>query len=103
MWPQCGASGDKPLNSRRRGRIGGAWTRAPHQPFFPHCTVRISAAKALTMAPREAYISSLGAPPLGAMARLEKPLTVYAVNHPAMSSGHVGCAGFGGFGTCRRR
>jgi len=26
-----------------------------------------------------------------------KPLTVCAVNHPAMSSGHVGCAGFGGF------
>jgi hypothetical protein len=31
------------------------------------------------------------------MARLEKPLTVCAVNHPVMSNGHVGCAGFGGF------
>jgi hypothetical protein len=32
-----------------------------------------------------------------------KPLTVYAVNHPAMTCGHGGCAGFGGSGTCRRR
>ena len=32
-----------------------------------------------------------------------KPLTVYAVNHPAMSYGHVGCAGFGGFPACRGR
>jgi hypothetical protein len=27
-----------------------------------------------------------------------KPLTVYTVNHPAMTYGHVGCAGFGGSG-----
>jgi hypothetical protein len=26
-----------------------------------------------------------------------KPLTVYTANHPAMSFGHDGCAGFGGF------
>jgi hypothetical protein len=32
-----------------------------------------------------------------------KPLTVYAVNHPAMTYGHVGCAGFGGSGIYRRR
>jgi hypothetical protein len=32
-----------------------------------------------------------------------KPLTVYAVNHPAMSYGHVGCTGFGGSAACRRR
>jgi hypothetical protein len=30
-----------------------------------------------------------------------KPLTVCAVNHPAMPYGHVGCAGFGGFPACR--
>jgi hypothetical protein len=29
-----------------------------------------------------------------------KPLTVFAVNHPAMSYGHVGCVSFG---RCRRR
>jgi hypothetical protein len=45
----------------------------------------------------EDYIGGLGAPPLrdGVSA---KPLTVYAVNHPAMSYGHVGCWGFGGSG-----
>ncbi len=32
-----------------------------------------------------------------------KPLTVYAVNHPAVSYGHVGCTGFGGSAACRRR
>jgi hypothetical protein len=43
----------------------------------------------------EAYISPLGAPPLGAMARLRSPSLVYAVNHPAMSYGYVGCSGIG--------
>jgi len=35
------------------------------------------------------------------MACLEKPLTVYAVNHPAKSFGLVGCSGFGGSGAGR--
>jgi len=52
----------------------------------------------------EDYIHFLGAPPLliGAMARLRSP-SLFAVNHPAMTYGHVGCAGFGGSGICRRR
>jgi hypothetical protein len=54
--------------------------------------------EALTIAGSLAYIHPLGAPPLGARARLEKPLSVYTVIHPAMSSGHDGCAGFGGSG-----
>ena len=45
----------------------------------------------------EDYIGSSGAPPLGAMARRRSPSLFYAVNHPAMTYGHVGCASFGGF------
>jgi hypothetical protein len=57
----------------------------------------------LTTPIAKAYIRPLDAPPLlnrrdGASA---KPLTVYTVNHPAMTYGHDGCAGFGGFGSCR--
>jgi hypothetical protein len=32
-----------------------------------------------------------------------KPLTVYAVNYPAIRYGYVGYVGFGGSGLCRRR
>src|SRR5579872_2444638 len=64
---------------------------------------RILAIWPLTMGLTEDYITLLSAPPPGAMARFAKPLTVYAVNHPAMSYGHDGCAGFGGSGAHRRR
>ena len=106
MWPQCGA-GNR-LNGSLTANAGAlplGLTPGKNCPLFRRSTGRILAAKPLTIAVGEAYIRPLGAPPLpfGAMTRLAKPLTVYTVNHPAMSYGHVGCAGIGGSGACRRR
>ena len=63
-----------------RGYCAGCEIRPLDSGHFLACILR---EKALTMTAPEAYISPLGAPPLDAMACLEKPLTVCAVNHPA--------------------
>jgi len=63
----------------------------------------ILGSKALTRPAPQDYIDPLGRAAAWRDGASAKPLTVYAVNHPAMSYGHVGCAGFGGSGACRRR
>jgi hypothetical protein len=56
--------------------------------------------KRLTVLRAEDYIGALGRTAALARWRVRETLTVYAVNHPAMTHGHVGCAGVGGSGSC---
>jgi hypothetical protein len=55
--------------------------------------------KRLTVPSAEDYIAALGRTAALARWRVCETLTVYAVNHPAMTCGHVGCAGVGGSGS----
>jgi len=55
--------------------------------------------KRLTVPSAEDYITALGRTAALARWRVCETLTVYAVNHPAMTCGHVGCAGVGGSGS----
>jgi hypothetical protein len=64
-------------------------------------TGEIRRLKRLTVPRAKAYIGPLGRTAALARWRVRETLTVYAVNHPAMSHGHVGCAGIGGSGSCR--
>jgi hypothetical protein len=77
MWPQYGVGApiapfpgalyQPTLGRCCRAAEGGKNCR------FPLSTGRIFPAKALTIAAPEDYIHPLGAPPLGAMARLRSP------------------------------
>jgi hypothetical protein len=64
-------------------------------------TGEIRRLKRLTVLRAKAYIGRLGRTAALARWRVRETLTVYTVNHPAMTHGHVGCAGVGGSGSCR--
>ena len=64
-------------------------------------TREIRRLKRLTAQRAKAYIGALGRTAALARWRVCETLTVYAVNHPAMTCGHVGCAGVAGFGSRR--
>jgi hypothetical protein len=72
-------------------------------PLCRQSTGLILAREPLTMTAADDYIDPLGRAAAWRDGASAKPLTVYAVNHPAMSYGYVGCAGFGGFPACRGR
>jgi hypothetical protein len=103
MWPQYGAGlGFESLLQGGKAGIGGspgaantAASVAIHRPHFGGQTVDNAHARRLYRLSWRAAAWRDGAS--------AKPLTVCAVNHPAMSYGHVGCLGFGGSGACRRR
>jgi len=113
MWPQYGAGHGKtqakaPRGAKRPPRSGevSAVQQTDEKSRFWQSTGLILGAQPLTIWAVDAYITPLGAPRLprrgGAPA---KPLTVYTVNRASGHdlNGHVGCAGFGGSGACRRR
>jgi hypothetical protein len=102
MWPKCGTKG---------GTYGGA---ACQNPGFRMCEGDLmrpgyalstpgnfKPLKRLTVWRAEDYIGPLGRAAAWRDCASAKPLTVYTVNHPAMTYGHVGCAGIGGSGSCR--
>jgi hypothetical protein len=61
------------------------------------------AVEPLTRQTVEDYIHASGRAAAWRDGASAKPLTVYAVNHPAIAYGHVGCAGIGGSGLDRGR
>ena len=103
MWPQYGAvlgpggllQRGKAGSARIAGPVGMAAKVAIHRPHFGGQTVDNAQGQRLYRLSWRAAAWRDGAS--------AKPLTVCAVNHPAMSYGHVGCLGFGGSGACRRR
>jgi hypothetical protein len=107
MWPKCGVghrkTGTRPLVDGSRAEPGQSVKSGKNRRLFSmiHRAAfgRQTVDKAQT---RRLYTPSWRAAALrdGASA---KPLTVYTVNHPAMSYGYVGCAGIGGSGASRRR
>ena len=103
MWPQYGAAlGFAGLLQGEKTGIGGlagsasmAALVAIHRPHFGGQTVDNAHGQRLYRLSWRAAAWRDGAS--------AKPLTVCTVNHPAMSYGHVGCAGIGGSGFHRRR
>jgi hypothetical protein len=83
------------IRGETRARLRARRRRTPSH----FCTAQYEflVTKALTIVNPQDYIRPLGAPPPWRDGAAWKPLTVYAVNHPAMCFGHDGCAGFGGF------
>jgi hypothetical protein len=71
--------------SAARATQGGPASRVPAPPSN---SFRNSSTQALTMGLAEAYITPPGVPPLSDGASV-KPLTVYTVNHPAISHGPI--------------
>ena len=84
-------------------RCCAAAERGKKLPLRRPSTGLILAREPLTMTAADDYIDPLGRAAAWRDGASAKPLTVYAVNHPAMSYGYVGCAGFGGFPACRGR
>ena len=107
MWPQYGAGRPRHAYSARSRGDRSAMLRSSRTrqklPLRRPSTGLILAREPLTMTAADDYIDPLGRAAAWRDGASAKPLTVYAVNHPAMSYGYVGCAGFGGFPACRGR
>jgi hypothetical protein len=107
MWPQYGADAlATPIPrdpATAAARCCAAAERGKKLPLRRPSTGLILAREPLTMTAADDYIDPLGRAAAWRDGASAKPLTVYAVNHPAMSYGYVGCAGFGGFPACRGR
>ncbi len=73
MWPQYGAEGSKPPLEEHFAGVFVARPEPAEIADLMRCTGPILAAEALTIPGCEDYIDPLGAPPLGAMARLRSP------------------------------
>jgi hypothetical protein len=84
-------------------RFAGSPRRSPQGEGGRNPQGRFCLTEALTTAAAKDYIGPLGRATAWRDDASAKPLTVYTVNHPAMSYGHVGCAGIGGSGFGRRR
>jgi hypothetical protein len=108
---ECGRSTARdalatPYSARSHGGRSAMLRSSRTRQKLPLCrrsTGVILAREPLTMTGAEDYIDPLGRAAAWRDGASAKPLTVYAVNHPAISYGYVGCAGFGGFPACRGR
>jgi hypothetical protein len=103
MWPQCGAGRGMQHSARMRSQAMSA-SGASQAEITVLSTIHRAhfGGRAVDNGHNRRLYKRSWRAAACAMARA-KPLTVYAVNHPAISYGHVGCAGFGGSGACRRR